>query len=469
MKRVLLCGLLLLAILSLAIFGRTWGNQARQPNVIFILVDTLRADYLGCYGFDGDVSPQIDSFAQRSIRFGRCCSQSPWTPPSIGSCFTSRYPMPVPTDTGAFQISILPESHVTLAESFQNAGYETRAFVENGLLIPQNGFSQGFDTYAQKSSQQEKFKAFSKFLEWLIERGQGSEAGGQDPSADEKPFFAYIHVMDVHGPYRYLQPNFDAVKNSESLGPPTPVTAQQLEDRPKPIATFIPWTDEAEAKERRSWRGAYAAGIRLFDRKFGRFMEKLEQAGVLEDSIVVITSDHGEQLLDDGGWGHGHNLQSYQTNVPLIIRLPKDEHGGAVVGDLVRLVDVTPTLASFCSLESVKAWEGRSLKPLMQGSSMPSLPGYSTSIIGDPNIFSVRDRDHLLIWDGQTNTHSLYDAGQPTWLQKDLSDSLPDVTDQLSGLVKEHIRQLNSKEPAMGSAPMPENMIEAVRDLGYIQ
>ena len=148
MKRSVVLGILALtALTAAAVLGWKWLNPPRQPNVVFILVDTLRADYLGCYGFDGDVSPNIDEFANKSVHFSRCSSQSPWTAPSMGSCFASRYPFPIPGEGGGFRISVLPEKHQTLAESFQDSGYETRAFVENGLMKAQFGFAQGFDVF----------------------------------------------------------------------------------------------------------------------------------------------------------------------------------------------------------------------------------------------------------------------------------------------------------------------------------
>lgn len=451
------------AVIAFLIVGLIYGTigliPSRQPNVIFILVDTLRADYLGCYGFEGDVSPHIDHFASTSVQFTRCSSQSPWTPPSIGSCFASRYPYPVPLEGGAFRISVLPEKHETLAESFQDSRYETRAFVENGLLIPQNGFSQGFDVYAQKRSAKDSFKAFDKFLEWHQERTE-----------PEKPYFAYIHVMDVHGPYRYLDENFDAIKNSPSLGPPRQLTGQEIEDRPKPIATFIPWADGERGKERRSWRAAYAAGIRLFDRKFGKFLKKLDDLGISEDTIIVFTSDHGEQLLDNGGWGHGHTLNNYQTNVPLIMRFPDGQYSGTTVDSLVGLIDITPTIADACSLDVSKAThEGRTLLPGIQGGQLTASPAFATSIIGDPYIFSVRSQDHLLVWDGRSDHHELFDVSQPSWLRKNLASQSPEQFQLLKGKLDAHVSVLKQQEPAMTSMPMPEHMHDHVRALGYIK
>ena len=459
MKRKLTLGVVILAsvVAALAFYWKRL-NPPRQPNVVFILVDTLRADYLGCYGFEGDISPNIDAFASKSVHFKRCSSQSPWTAPSVGSYFTSRYPFPVPLEGGAFRISVLPEEHQTLAESFQQSGYETRAFVENGLMIPQNGFSQGFDVYSQKQSASGPYKAFEKFLEWY----QGRK--------DKKPYFAYVHVMDVHGPYRYLDENYDAIKGSKSLGPAHQLTAQEIEDRPKPLATFIPWADEERGQQRRAWRGAYAAGVRLFDIEFGKFLKKLERLGITDDTILVFTSDHGEQLLDNGGWAHGHNLHKYQTNVPLFIHYPNHERAGTQIEDLVSLIDITPTLAETCSLTATNdAWEGRSLVSLIEGARLPAQPAYATSIIGDPKIFSIRSKDRLLIWDGRDDRYELYDLSKPSWLRENLAQQDAENLNHLKKDLKAHVNRLKGQEPAMGSMPMPEHMFEHVRALGYIK
>ncbi len=444
--------------------SRTRRPTAR-PNVIVILVDTLRADYLGCYGFAGDVSPHIDEFAARSVRFANCSSQSPWTAPSVGSLFTSRYPFPVPQPGGQFRISVLPEHHETLAESLQNAGYETRAFVENGLIIPQAGFSQGFDRYQQKRSASEPFNAFVKFFKWFESR------------KEDRPFFAYIHVMDVHGPYRYLEENFAAIADSSSLGPERELTATEIEERPGPIGTFVPWADAAKGSQRRAWRGAYAAGIRLFDQKFGEQVEQLEAAGLFENSLIIFTSDHGEQLLDHGGWGHGHNLHHYQTNVPLMVHYPPYTNEGKTIDEVVSLIDLTPTIAEICGLTAAEEWEGESLVDLLDGGTRSLLDGgtrsnqvaFATSIIGDPYIFSIRSRDRLLIYDGRERKSEMFDITLPSWQREDLASAEPESAKKLGADLQNHIRRQRQQDPAMGSLPMPEDMIDHVRELGYLK
>ena len=272
--------------------------------------------------------------------------------------------------------------------------------------------------FSQKSSASDPYKAFDKFFEWYQERGP--QRGDKQDDENEKPFFAYIHVMDVHGPYRYLDANHDAIKNSKSLGPEHPVTPQELADRPKPIATFIPWANEERGKQRREWRAAYAAGVCLFDQKFGRVLKQLEEMGVMDDCIVVVTSDHGEQLLEDGGWGHGHNVQNYSDERTALDTFPRqDRHGGTKVDTLVRLVDLNPTLSDACYLKGVDDWEGRSLLPLAEGGTLPEESAVATSIMGDPNIFSIRSRDRLLIWDGHRDSHELYDVSQPSLAKKE--------------------------------------------------
>lgn len=460
MKRSVLIGVLLVLAA-----GAAWGVSSyfreprEQPNVIVLVVDTLRADYLGCYGFEGDISPHIDQFAKSSIHFRRCSSPAPWTAPSVGSYFTSRYPFPDPGEGGAFRISVLPEEHETLAETYQKAGYETRAFVENGMIPAQHGFAQGFDAYSTKSSAQDtSYNALRKFLEW--------EESRED---DEKPYFAYIHVMDVHGPYRYYPEAFDVVKDSQSLGPAQELTAQEIEDRPLPIGKFVPWIDEELGKQRRAWRGAYAAGVHLFDHKFGVFIKKLKQREIIDNAVFLVTSDHGEQLLENEGWGHGHNLQNYQTNVPLIVHYPKDKHGGTTIDDVVSLVDLPPTVAEMCSLPWNDAWEGRSLLPLIEGSGLPERPAYATCIIGDPFIYSIRQQDRLLIWNDRTDHLELQDVSLPSWKREDLSKQEPEVFDRMSQELRDHVSRLQSEKPAMRTIPMPEQMFEQARDLGYLQ
>jgi hypothetical protein len=216
---------LLLVVTGLGICRAT--RSAGPPNIALIVVDSLRQDSLGCYGFQGDISPGIDRLASRSVIFENAISAAPWTPPSVASIFTSLhvpahglrgFARPREKPGGGWEpleMGALDESVPTLASSLQQAGYETAAYYTNNWMIPEAGLGRGFEHYNRVVKSAEFMTP--QVLDYLERR------------SSDRPFFLYLHFMDVHGPYACSRRNYDLLKLSPSFPPDRSLTDAEYE------------------------------------------------------------------------------------------------------------------------------------------------------------------------------------------------------------------------------------------------
>ena len=278
-----------------------------RPSVVFVLVDTLRRDYLGTYGFEEDISPNVDWLANESVIFDNAFSQAPWTKPSIATLFTSVHPDVHGLDNhgGLFgereneflSTGLLSQDAITLAEVFAKHGYRTAAFVANAWLDAEFGFDQGFESYELETDSDVLLDRASRWL----------DANGGEP------FFLYLHLMDVHGPYDAPEKDFEWIRKSSSLDVLRSPPLDGLERLP-PNLEGISWFSpedlepgfrdvlEFRLSRSRTLRARYAANVRDFDRRLGPLLRRVRNSELSERTYVVLTSDHGEELLEHGGW-----------------------------------------------------------------------------------------------------------------------------------------------------------------------
>ncbi|MCE9595215.1 MAG: sulfatase [Planctomycetes bacterium] len=351
---------------------RGWRESSappRRPDVVLVVIDTLRADRLSCYGYPRATSPFIDSLARRGALFEDVTCQFSWTRPSMVSLLEGRY-------LTAYRDALEP-SVPTLAEVFHGAGYRTVGLVANGLLSPTAGFARGFDHYDSHNSS-EATQVYSDFLRDLGELsadlwGPLDAALAVDAEGRRPPLFLYLHVMDVHDPYDPY-PEFDASLPVAQTAPVAPEGWQ--------AATF--GAKHADAKdvdvelaELRDERGRYDQGIRHTDAELERVFARLGELGVLEHTVIALAADHGEGL-----WEHvapnsdaelaqfapkeffyqRHGASQFQEVLatPLIVLGP-GVPSGRRVAEPVENVDLFPTLMELCDLAPPAGLHGRSL------------------------------------------------------------------------------------------------------------
>ena len=436
-----------------------------SPSVIILVVDALRADYLGTYGFRGEISPNLDRMAVESVLFENCFSQAPWTKPSIASLFTSLYPLThgLTDHLGKFwsanspelRTGVLPEQAVTLAEVFRGAGYRTAAFVGNPWIGPEFGFDQGFETYG---TPQKTHILLNKARAWL------------DALPPGVPFFLYVHLMGVHSPYQAREKDYQKLRGSRSLGPDRRLTEKEY----RQIAAHIPsmhWETAGDHQWLNAWKAKYAGGVRKADRDIGALLEHLSRVGVLDRSLIVLTSDHGEEFLEHGFWEHGAELCDHQLHVPLWIRRPDAEGAGRRVSDVVGLVDLMPTLLSLASIPALPSGQGRDFSSSLLGgdSRKSSQLSFSTATTTDPGLHVARDGRYKLVWEGDTDSVRLFDLAVDPDETQDLSAAKPELARELRLQLLAHLQSVSARALSKDTAPLTKEVRERLKSLGYLQ
>ncbi|MGB6850376.1 MAG: sulfatase, partial [Thermoanaerobaculia bacterium] len=315
----------------------TRSRQASRPNVLLISLDTLRADSLGCYGYELPTSPNIDGLAARSTLFRHAVSQAPWTRPSHMAMFT-----------GVFPTSRSRSDPPLLSELLWRSGYRTGAFTGGGQVHPSLGFGPGFERY--------------EVIDWLR---QPEVVESWWKADDGRPRFAFLHTFEIHDPY-----SDDRFTSGLESG--------RIEGH------FGRWKWERLKKqgglneeEKRFARALYDGGIAFTDERLGALLDNLAALGLFEDTIIILTSDHGEQFWEHGTWRHGQVLYDHQLLVPLVVYTPPTVRqalgdnpvlAGGDVEAQVSLVDILPTLLDILDIADVESLvNGRSIRPLLEG------------------------------------------------------------------------------------------------------
>jgi arylsulfatase A-like enzyme len=306
------------------------ARDAGAPLVVVYLVDTLRADHLSLYGYARDTSPELSRFAQDAVVFDQAVASSSWTKPAVASLFTS---LP-PRDHGCVQFyTPLDPALVTLAERLHGRGYGTGAVVVNLLILAKNmHFDQGFDLFGAPPSPQRAEQVVDSALAFLdARRGQ--------------PMFLYVQTMDSHTPYR-----------------PPPPFDRRFPPFPEPGRAAAEPSDYQVPADRDRIVGQYDGAIAYGDREFGRLLRGLRERGLYDRATIVFLSDHGEELLDHGGWVHGHTLFDELVRVPLVVKYPGRREAGRRVARQVQLLDVLPTVLASQSLPAAEGIAGLALE-----------------------------------------------------------------------------------------------------------
>jgi len=316
-----------LALLAGAIFSSGCSGPARPTHLVLVVIDALRADHLHCYGYRRKTSAAFDRLASEGVRFERVYSQASWTRAASASLLTGRYP----SSHGCLgREGLLGEQEVTLAELFGPAGFQTAGFVANPNFRRRFGLAQGFQTWVelfvgQKMPQLIPATEVNRALRGFLERRSSG-----------RPLLLFLFYLEPHAPY----------------APPAGLAQRFLPRRRQP-------------GHREVLRARYDGEVVAVDQAFAELRAELERRGLWNESLVVVTSDHGEELGERGSYGHGHSVFEEQLLIPLILAgpaLPK----GAVVTAPAQQIDLLPTLAALFGIEPPPGLEGRSLLPLIE-------------------------------------------------------------------------------------------------------
>lgn len=388
---------LLLIALAATVYG-CWGGDASRPRgAILILLDTLRADRLGAYGCDRPTSPSIDELAERGVLFEQAVSYTSWTLPSVAAMLSGHYPSRRDFDRDLKR---------SLVERLRAAGLRTAAFTDGGFLSRFYGFDRGFESYRDQSSDHRL--GLRAPLQELVVGGIETTFPAAEvwlrENADSR-FFLLVHTLEVHVPYRRRVFAKDLPRGA--LNP-----TLDVED-----VVRINRGELTLGETEYAYLGAlYDGGVLTADSYVGRLLSLLEELGIADSTLVVVTSDHGEEL--EGRFprfaaDHGHSLFDELLRVPLIVYDPTREFRVKRVRHQVRTVDVLPTILDLLGVPGEPDVDGKSLVPLMTGAERGDRVAFAHLKLHGPERVALRFGGFKLIRQVPSQDPDAPDAGRP--------------------------------------------------------
>lgn len=409
-------------------------------NVVFILIDTLRADRISSYGYDRNTSPRIDALAESGVRFNRHLAQSSWTKCSMASMWTGLYP----SRTGVLRSRhALPESALLPAEIFREAGYRTTGIFRNGWVARNFGFAQGFEMYMMPTTPKD-LVVQSANDPASIAASDGDvirAATGFLRSHSKDPFFLYLHLLDVH---QYSSDDTSAVFGT---------TYSDIYDN------AILWTDSV----------------------IGHLLDEIENQGIRDRTIVVVASDHGEAFGEHDKDGHAYDIYGEVTQVPFLISFPFRLGKGIVVDSPSENVDIWPTLLELIGLSPLEDPDGTSLLPAVEAAALgqPS-PDNGTMnfaqlddtwgrLDGEPDpIVSVTEDRWRLIYQSSESESQLFNKQVDPGEQVNIASEEPEIVSALTEQVETYLGRDKPPWPDEAvSVEIDKMELHQLRALGY--
>jgi len=417
-------------------------SQRDDLNVVFVLIDMLRADRLSTYGYERETSPLLDALAETGVVFENVTAQSSWTKTSMASLWTGTYPF---TNGITRYLHGMPDGARTPAEIFQDAGFQTVGIWRNGWVAPNFGFDQGFDLYYKPVNQASK-------LELRQDNPSAFTLGGSDhdltraakaflESGREGRFFLYLHYMDVH---------------------------QYVYDDSADFGT--------------SYSDIYDNSIHWVDRNLGTLWAVLQQQGLMDETVLVIASDHGEEFGEHGGEGHAKTLYREVTRVPLVMALPFRLEEGVRVQTPVENVDIWPTLLELVGLSALPGAEGRSLLPLVEAAARGeeevdgSRPRFAQldrtwgrrNKDPDPLVTVAEDGYRLFHALEKPEQEQLFHIASDPWEQEDVSERHPEQVARLRSRIEAGMDGDSAEWGSPSEVALDDFELGQLRALGYV-
>jgi len=454
------------ALCSIAVLGLSLAMQAvaargsdpSAPRVVLISLDTVGAEYLGAYGDPQARTPVLDQFMKRAALFSDVSVAEPFTLTSHITMLTSLYP-------GAQGVNLtqgLRLDRITLAEVFRNQGYETGGFSTSSWLDPIFGFDQGFAYYSNtvRATADEVNRDAFRWIQLFRRR----------------PFFVFLHYYDAHSdPGRWPYDAPDPYPALFEVGLPGTFDGCRGAD----CATWLLLkVDQGLVSltpaETASIRGFYYASIAWLDAQIGQLFRKLAELDLWEEAIIVITADHGEQMLQHGGTMHDHLYQEV-LRVPLAIRVPAVA-AGRIISAPVQSIDLAPTLLSAAGLPVPADFQGRDLAPSLTGGAIEVAPRFSvsSSLPGTmliPGYVIEHSGRKLIVRAGNDGPEQLYDTindpGEMNPLNSDAAPETAQLRETLQTWIEDNL--LDANESSSDGAPLLDQAAqEELRALGYL-
>lgn len=456
-------------------------------NVLLVTIDSLRSDRVLS---ENELTPNLDSLANEGVSFSETITHGPGTPVAFPAILTGTYPMLF----GGCE-SLSPERPI-LARRLQNEGYETAAFTSNPHLFDKYGYEIGFSEFNQfnqgggKNAQNHTlleriritvqpylddesrlYNVARRIYYYLLtatnERpyAPADEINQKvvdwlDARNDDDPFFAWVHYMDTHYPFYQDEDSLENIgANSISSGEQRRLNRLMNEE-----------PENLNEEDVDALTTLYDAETHFTDRELGRLLDELRSRDLYEDTLVIVTSDHGEAFGEHGGFGHYKALYEELVRVPLIVRVPGE--ASTTVDKQVGLVDIAPTILDYLELSIPATYSGESLRPLVENDK--SERGHEKHILGQGDPLGVRTERWKYIWwerDGDEVLEAeLFDLQKDPRETKDVSDDHPEIVSQFDDYLIEHVEHAEETADvptSAGETQVDTEMEEQLEALGY--
>jgi len=473
-------------------------SAPNPPNVLLIVLDAVRPDHLSCYGCERPTSPALEELCRDATRYTRGYSTSAWTPPSHASLFTGLYP----SRHGVVDNLHLPPDVPTLAEMLRQAGYHTAGIANMFHVSRQRGFARGFDHYATPFDLQtvrlpllgeRSWELSAEFVSYALRRAiwrydaswrNMLKAQRQMRAGGDRPFFIFVNLNSAHSPYRPPKPFEGRFVGRDDLAGLDMGRLRWLARRGG--YQFLVGATEVSEREWQVLRGWYDEEIAYVDSLVGRLVARLRHLGRYDDTLIVVTADHGEQFGEHGRVYHAFSLYEPAARVPLIVKWPRphaDGRAGTSEERLASLADVLPTVCDVAGVAAPEELDGRSLlaqpdhgRPVF-GEYCPSeevlhlaehFAGANREVLAGlaRSLQAVWQGDDKLIL-GSDGSLELYDLAADPGEERELSAAEPGRAARLRDLIRERLLP-PAEWPQAGSEQHDERVRRHLQALGYL-
>lgn len=417
------CGLfiwLLLIFINLTMIIERHFSKPETPNVILIVIDTLRADHLGCFGYERNTSSNIDQLSRESVFFKNAISAAPWTTPSFASMMTSQYPVKIGI---GFDPIRFDEKLLTITEILKNNNYKTKGIISHTFVGSKLGFAEGFDSFDEENA---------PGLDHVTSPSITNKAISFLRKSAKKRFFLFLHYFDPHDEY-FLHESYNYYPDYKGI-----IFSSQSRAEMMRISPYLSHEDVEQVK------ALYDSEITFTDEYIGKVFNELKRLGLYDESLIILTADHGEEFQERGErWiGHEKTLYKEQIHVPLMIKFPRNEEIKEIE-DRVALLDLMPTLFDILNIKIPKQYQFEG-KPII----FENLHNNRIIISETHRQASLRTIMHngwKYILNLETKKEELYHITKDPWEHDNRIDINVEIRKKMASMLNQWFEEIKSK------------------------